>query len=93
MLRVAASAKHDLNNFNTVAENHCYTSAHPADAAGALVVLMGGASGPQKVDFSWIQRILVASLLLVAMPFVPSCFLLLVVRPGATSSVLVRDIL
>ena len=31
---------------------------------------------------------LAASLLLVAMPFVPSSFLLLVVRPGATSSVL-----
>ena len=31
---------------------------------------------------------LVASLLLVAMPFVPSSFLLLVVRPGAPSSVL-----
>ena len=30
----------------------------------------------------------VASLLLVAMPFVTSSFLLLVVRPGATSSVL-----
>ena len=28
------------------------------------------------------------SLLLVAMPFVPSSFLLLVVRPGATSGVL-----
>ena len=31
---------------------------------------------------------LLASLLLVAMPFVPSSFLLLVVRPGAPSSVL-----
>ena len=30
----------------------------------------------------------VASLLLIAMPFVTSSFLLLVVRPGATSSVL-----
>ena len=33
-------------------------------------------------------ELLVASLLLVAMPFVPSSFLLLVVRPGAPSSVL-----
>ena len=31
---------------------------------------------------------LIASLLLVAMPFVPSSFLLLVVRPGAPSRVL-----
>ena len=34
------------------------------------------------------QELLVASLLLVAMPFVPSSFLLLLVWPGATSSVL-----
>ena len=32
--------------------------------------------------------LLVASLLLVAMPFAPSSFLFLVVRPGAPSSVL-----
>ena len=34
------------------------------------------------------QEPLIASLLLVAMPFAPSSFLLLVVRPGAPSSVL-----
>ena len=34
------------------------------------------------------DRLLVASLLLVAMPFVPSSFLLLVAMPGATNSVL-----
>ena len=36
------------------------------------------------------SRVLVASLLLVAMPFVPSSFLLLVAMPGATSSLLLQ---
>ena len=40
------------------------------------------------VAMCWAPLLLVASLLLVPMPFAPSSFLLLVVRPGAPSSVL-----
>ena len=46
------------------------------------------AHGTRVLDLIEMASNLVASLLLIAMPFVPSSFLLLVAMPGAPSSVL-----
>ena len=45
-------------------------------------------SADLTMNFEQFSSNLIASLLLVAMPFAPSSFLLLVVRPGAPSSIL-----
>ena len=55
--------------------------------SGSLVAVHPCKGSARRSD----GRDLIASLLLVAVPFVPSSFLFLVVRPGAPSSVLVTS--